>query len=74
MKLTIFSTIVSIYCLGALFYVTRTSVNKNNLGYLAYIQEDKIHTMQVYEDGSFIIEFKDGTHDVGCLPTGLCND
>lgn len=33
-----------------------------------------IHTARVYEDGSYVIEYKDGTSEVGCKPTGLCND
>lgn len=35
---------------------------------------DIVHTMRVWEDGSYNIEYKDGTSESGCLPTGLCQD
>lgn len=38
------------------------------------IPTDKLHTMRVYEDGSYNIEYQDNTSEVGCLPTGLCQD
>lgn len=43
-------------------------------GYFAEVPTDKIHTMRVWEDGSFEIEYKDYTSEVGCLPEGICND
>ena len=33
-----------------------------------------IHTARVYEDGSYVIEYKDGTSETGCNKGGLCND
>jgi hypothetical protein len=33
-----------------------------------------IHSARVYEDGSYVIEYKDGTSEVGCEPRGLCQD
>ena len=33
-----------------------------------------IHTARVYEDGSYTIQYKDGTSETGCNKGGLCND
>lgn len=33
-----------------------------------------IRTARVYEDGSYVIEYKDGTSERGCMEGGLCND
>lgn len=38
------------------------------------VPTDKLHTMRVYEDGSYNIEYQDGTSEIGCLNGGLCND
>ena len=43
-------------------------------GYFAQVPVNELHTMRVYEDGSFVIEYQDNTSEVGCLPEGLCND
>ena len=43
-------------------------------GYFSHIPTEQIHTMRVWEDGSYAIEYKDKTKEVGCLPQGLCND
>lgn len=34
---------------------------------------EQYNHVQVFEDGSFIGELKDGTSVSGCLPDGLCN-
>lgn len=46
----------------------------NEQGYFSRVPTDKIHTMQVWEDGAFVIEYQDNTSEVGCLPEGNCND
>lgn len=38
------------------------------------VPDELIHTMRVYEDGSYRIEYKDGTSEVGCMPSGICQD
>lgn len=43
-------------------------------GYFAQVPVDKVHTMRVWEDGSFAIEYQDNTSEIGCVPGGLCND
>ena len=47
-------------------------------GYFALVPVEDIHTMRVWEDGSFEIVYKDKglgqTSEVGCLPEGGCND
>lgn len=35
---------------------------------------DQIHTARVYEDGSYVFEYRDGTSERGCYPNGLCQD
>lgn len=47
---------------------------KREQGYFARVPVEKVHTMRVWEDGSFAIEYQDNTSEVGCLPGGLCND
>lgn len=47
---------------------------KKEQGYFAQVPANEIHTMRVWEDGSFAIEYQDNTSEVGCLPEGLCND
>lgn len=47
---------------------------KQEQGYFAQVPVEKVHTMRVWEDGSFAIEYQDNTSEVGCLPGGLCND
>lgn len=51
---------------------------KQNQGYFAQVPAEKIHTMRVWEDGSFEIVYQDEglgeTSEIGCLPEGLCND
>lgn len=47
-------------------------------GYFASVPAEDIHTMKVWEDGSFEIVYKDQgrgqTSETGCLPGGSCND
>lgn len=54
--------------------VATESILTKNQGYFAKVPVEKIHTMRVYEDGSFVIEYQDKTSEEGCLPEGLCND
>ena len=49
-------------------------IQANSGGYFAQVPVDKIHTMKVWEDGSFEIVYINNTSEVGCLPEGLCND
>lgn len=44
------------------------------VGYFSHVPAEKIHTMTVWEDGSFQIVYHDETSEEGCLPGGLCND
>lgn len=32
------------------------------------------HTARLWEDGSWQVEYKDGTKGSGCIETGLCQD
>ena len=32
------------------------------------------HVARFYEDGSWNVEYKDGTKDSGCVDNGLCQD
>jgi len=43
-------------------------------GFFGGVPVDKLHTMRVWEDGSYNIEYQDGTSERGCLPDGLCDD
>lgn len=58
--------------------VTETAEINQETGYFAEVPAEQIHTMRVYEDGSFEIVYKDQgrgqTSEIGCLPNGLCND
>lgn len=45
-----------------------------DLGFFARVPVEEVHTMQVWEDGSYEIVYQDNTSEVGCLPEGLCND
>lgn len=47
---------------------------KQQQGYFANVPVEEVHTMRVWEDGSFAIEYQDNTSEIGCLPGGLCND
>ena len=46
--------------------------------FFAGVPAEDVHTMRVWEDGSFEIVYKDKglgqTSEVGCLPEGGCND
>lgn len=35
---------------------------------------DTWHTARMYEDGSWVVNYKDGTGEIGCIATGLCQD
>lgn len=35
---------------------------------------DRWHIAKLYEDGSWQVEYKDGTQVDGCIATGLCQD
>ena len=35
---------------------------------------DRWHVARMYEDGSWTVEYKDGTTGSGCIETGLCQD
>lgn len=58
--------------------VLHVKTMQNNQGYFNRVPASDIHTMRVYEDGSFQINYKDKglgqTSEVGCLPGGGCND
>ena len=60
---------IGAYMLGAL---------NCNESYFSQVPDKDIHTMRVYEDGSFEIIYKDKglgqTSEIGCLPEGFCND
>ena len=43
-------------------------------GYFGSVPVNEVHTMRVWEDGSFEIVYQDNTSEVGCLPEGNCND
>lgn len=42
--------------------------------FFSRVPVDELHTMRVWEDGSYEIVYKDDTSETGCLPQGLCND
>lgn len=49
--------------------------NLEQLGHeFAGIPTDSVHTMRLWEDGSYQIEYTDGTSERGCLSIGLCQD
>lgn len=49
-------------------------MQNERIGFFAQVPVDQLHTMRVWEDGSYEIEYQDNTSEVGCLPEGLCND
>lgn len=68
--------IMNIVLMAALVVVTVMfhNLKQQNQGYFAQVPVEKVHTMRVWEDGSFAIEYTDNTSEVGCVPGGLCND
>lgn len=46
----------------------------NDLYEFRYVPTRNIHTMRVYEDGSTVINYQDGTGVIFCLSNGLCQD
>lgn len=49
-----------------------TTVDNNY--FFQHVPIDKTHTLRMFEDGSFIVEYIDGTSEEGCVPNKLCND
>lgn len=49
-------------------------VHQQRQGYFAQVPVEKVHTMRMWEDGSFEIVYQDNTSEIGCVPGGLCND
>lgn len=74
MKYFTIIVIASIVVLG----IVVSSSPREQEGYFSHIPVEEIHTMRVWEDGSFEITYKDKglgeTSETGCLPGGLCND
>ena len=89
-KTIAFSVLVSVFVVaGVVFTNFRINSLRNDLhdayrhvstemqergGFFGGIPVDKLHTMRVWEDGSYNIEYQDGTSERGCLPEGLCQD
>lgn len=48
--------------------------SKQATGVFRHVPTEQVHTMRVWEDGSYEIVYQDNTSEVGCLPTGLCQD
>jgi hypothetical protein len=66
---------MNILLMVALAAVTVMFVSlKREQGFFARVPVEEVHTMRVWEDGSFAIEYQDNTSEVGCVPGGLCND
>lgn len=57
--------------LGMAFHINTV---KKNQGYFAQVPVEEVHTMKVWEDGSFEIVYQDNTSEIGCVTGGLCND
>lgn len=56
-------------------YINDATINMQALGHeFAGIPTDRVHIMRVWEDGSYEVEYQDGTSEIGCLTTGLCQD
>lgn len=70
---TLSLAVVSLTALLILAGVTLVdSYSKQATGYFRHVPSEDVHTMRVWEDGSFEIVYKNNTSEVGCLPTGLC--
>lgn len=41
-------------------------------GFFARVPIEEVHTMRVWEDGSYEVVYIDGTSEVGCAPSGTC--
>lgn len=67
------------FCIVAVICATVAGIMTNEQeGYFSQVPTEDIHTMRVWEDGSFEIVYKDQgkgqTSEIGCLPGGLCED
>lgn len=49
-------------------------VNQRQVNEFQQVPTNQLHTMRVYEDGGYSINYKDGTGEVGCLSNSLCED
>lgn len=69
-KLLLTLTILTAVSMILLVLVVATT----SRGYFRGLDVSKVHTMRVYEDGSYVVEFQDKTTTTGCVPGGLCNE
>ena len=69
-KLLLTVTILTAVSTALLVFVFTTAPR----GYFSNLDTNNLHTMQVWEDGSYRIVHHDNTSEVGCMPGGLCNE
>lgn len=64
--------IASLILLGCLAYGMKIKGQATDSYFHAPI--NKSYNLNMYEDGSYEITYRDGTSEIGCMKGGLCND
>ncbi len=64
--------LASLILLGCLAYGMKIKGQVKDSYYPAPI--NKSYNLNMYEDGSYEITYRDGTSEIGCMKGGLCND